>query len=351
MHGNKLTIPTKTITNHKFLWALNRENQGRPPIWLMRQAGRYMPEYRAIRARHSFLEMCHQPELIMEVTQLPIRAFGMDAAILFSDILVVAEAFGLGLSFDEGKGPVIARPLQNEADVDKLPAFDAEEKLSYVATGIKLLQTQLEVPLIGFCGAPFTLASYMIEGGKSHDLNKTKQWMLSHPESFHKLLTKIAEATANYIDLQVQSGVDAIQIFDSWANYLSWGQFAEFSYHYLKELVDRVKKYQVPVILYCRGSSVFAPKLAEALPHGISLDWNCDLAGMRKAIPFHIALQGNMDPDVLYAPKHKIEQEARQILNAMHGDPGFIFNLGHGIKPDTPYEAVKVLVEAVKTLD
>ena len=341
---------TKTLTKNKLILALNGENVGRPPVWLMRQAGRYMPEYRALRARHSFLEMCHHPELIAEVTQLPIRAFGMDAAILFSDILVVPEAFGVGLSFDEGKGPVIARPLQTENDVDNLPTIDVEEKLSYVASGIKMLQRQLEAPLIGFCGAPFTIASYMIEGGSSHDLAKTKQWMLKNPQSFHKLLSKIAAATADYIQLQVRAGVDAIQIFDSWANYLSWGQFTEFSYHYMKELVDGLQKLNVPVILYCRGSSVFAPKLVEAAPHAISLDWNCDIANMRKVIPFKIALQGNLDPDILYAPRHKIQQEVTQLITKMHGDPAFIFNLGHGIKPDTPYDAVKTLVETVQSL-
>ncbi len=341
-------METKTLTNNKLLQALNGENVGRPPIWLMRQAGRYMPEYRAIRARHSFLEMCHQPDLILEVTQLPIKAFDMDAAILFSDILLLADAFGLGLSFDEGKGPVIAKPLQSENDIDKLPLIDVDEMLSYVGTGIKLLQTQLEVPLLGFCGAPFTLASYMIEGGSSRDLAKTKKWLLSNPSSFHKLLNKITKATADYIELQIEAGVDAIQIFDSWANYLSWGQFLEFSYSYIKEIIEKTQKHKIPVIIFCRGSSVFASKIVEAAPQGISLDWNCDLANMRKVIPFHIALQGNLDPDILYAPHHKIEQEVNHLLNSMHGDPAFIFNLGHGIKPDTPYDAVKVLVETVK---
>ncbi len=344
-----MTTQTRTTTNNKLLLALQGENVGRPPVWLMRQAGRYMPEYRAMRARHSFLEMCHEPDLIVEVTQLPLRAFGMDAAILFSDILVVAEAFGVGLSFDEGKGPIIARPLHTDSDVEKLPSIDVKDKLSYVGTGIKMLQTQLEVPLIGFCGAPFTVASYMIEGGSSRDLKKTKQWMLTNPDSFHQLLSKIGDATASYIELQVEAGVDVIQIFDSWANFLSWGQFVEFSYQYLKKLTEITKKLQVPVILYCRGSSVFAPKLVEAAPQAISLDWNCDMVMMRKLIPFQIALQGNLDPDVLYAPSFKIEQEVTQLLNNMYGDPRFIFNLGHGIKPDTPYDAVKILVETIKS--
>ena len=222
----------------------------------MRQAGRSVPEYRALRARYSFLDMCHNPHLIAEVTQLPIHAFGMDAAILFSDILVVAEAFGVGLSFDEGKGPIIACPLNTDQDVDNLPFIQVEDKLSYVSKGIKLLQTELDVPLIGFCGAPFTIASYMIEGGSSPDHLKTKKWMLKNPDGFHRLLGKITEATIHYIKLQVEAGVDVIQIFDSWANCLSWGQFVEFSYKYIKRLVDELQKLQIPAIIFCRGSSV-----------------------------------------------------------------------------------------------
>jgi uroporphyrinogen decarboxylase len=345
-----MTTQTNTGTKDKLLLALNCANQGVPPIWLMRQAGRYMPDYRAIRARHSFLEMCHQPELIAEVTQLPIKAFGMDAAILFSDILVTAEALGVGLSFEDGRGPVVARPLNNEKDVKNLPQVNAEEKLGYVAEGIKLVRRQLEVPLIGFCGAPFTVASYMIEGGSSSDLKKTKQWMLTNPESFHSLLEKITDLTLDYLTLQMDAGVDAIQIFDSWANQLGWNQFSEYSYKYMKKLTDYVKARQVPVILFCKGSSVFAPLLKEALPSAISLDSNCNMAAMRKVIPFNIAIQGNLDPDILYAPHYKIEQEVRDLLNTMHGDPAFIFNLGHGIKPDTPYDAVRVLVDTVKSL-
>lgn len=340
---------TKLVKNTKMLLALRGENLGRPPVWLMRQAGRYMPEYRSIRARYSFLEMCHNPELITEITMLPIRAFGMDAAILFSDILLVAEALGVGLTFQDGKGPVIGKPLSRAKDVDQLPIIDVEEKLSFVALGIKQLLIELNIPLLGFCGAPFTVASYMIEGSSSHDLIKTKQWMLNDPESFHKLLSKIAEVTKRYVLMQVEAGVDAIQIFDSWANCLSWDQFTEFSFKYMKELVDELKIRRVPSILYCRGSSVFAPKLVDAAPSAISLDWNCDLSTIRKMIPFQIALQGNLDPDVLYAPNYKIEQEVARLINSMHGDPGFIFNLGHGIKPDTPYDAVRTLVETVKS--
>ncbi|MBN9377598.1 MAG: uroporphyrinogen decarboxylase [Chlamydiales bacterium 38-26] len=343
-----MTILTKTLVNNKVLLALRGENQGRPPVWLMRQAGRYMPEYRAIRARHSFLEMCHHPDLIVEVTQLPLKAFDLDAAILFSDILVVPEAFDVGLSFDEGKGPVIARPIQTTKDIENLPSFDVQDKLAYVAAGIRLLKLDLKVPLLGFCGAPFTVASYMIEGGSSRDLLKTKEWLLRDPESFHALLRKIALATKQYIELQIEAGVDVIQIFDSWANHLSWSQFEEFSFAYMKELVEIGKTYNIPIILYCRGSSVFASKLVEAGSQGISLDWNCDLASMRRVVPFNVALQGNLDPDILFAPRGKIEHDVIQLLNSMHGDPAFIFNLGHGIKPGTPYDAVKTLVETVK---
>lgn len=327
--------------------ALHCRNQGRAPVWLMRQAGRYMSEYRALRTKHSFLEMCHNPELIAEVTQLPIHAFGMDAAILFSDILVIPEALHVGLRFDDGIGPVIERPLNESADVDALPMIDMRDALEYVAKGIQLLRPQLKVPLIGFCGAPFTVASYMIEGKSSRDLRKTKQWMLRDPVSFHKLLDRLADHSIDYLEMQIEAGVQAVQIFDSWAGVLGHVQFREFSLAYLEKIVRRIKP-KVPVILFCRGSSVFAPQLAEIAPSAISLDWNCDLAEMRRRIPSSIAFQGNLDPDILYAPLPLLRKEVTHLLKIMHGDPGYIFNLGHGVTPEVPVDAVKVLVECVK---
>jgi len=333
--------------NTRFLDALACRNTGRPPVWLMRQAGRYMPEYRALRAKHSFLEMCHQPELAAEVTQLPIRAFGFDAAILFSDILVVAEALDVGVRFEEKVGPIIDRPVRDAADIARLPQVDVNEKLGYVAQAIRLLKPALEVPLIGFCGAPFTVASYMIEGASSRTLHRTKKWMLSDPHTFHQLLDHITTVTIDYLRMQIAAGVDAIQIFDSWANYLAFPQFQEFSQAYMGKILEAIKPSGIPVILFCKGSSAFAHDLATLKPAGISVDWNTDLPTLRKSIKHPIALQGNLDPDVLYAPHAAIRKEATHLMQGMKGDPGYIFNLGHGILPDIPVDAVKALVETI----
>lgn len=335
--------------NDLLLQALACRNQGRAPIWIMRQAGRYMPEYRALRAKHSFIEMCHQPELVAEITQLPINAFGMDAAILFSDILVIAEALGVGLRFEEGVGPVIERPLHSSADVAKLPVPNIAEALHYVPESIRMLRPQLKVPLLGFCGAPFTVASYMIEGGSSRDLKKTKQWMLRDPDSFHRLLEIITSSTIAYLNLQIDAGVHAIQIFDSWAHVLGNAQFREFSLNYFARILQGIKKRDIPVILFCRGSSTFAPLLAELSPAAISLDWNADIVRMRHMIPKNIALQGNLDPDILYADLKTIRKEVSRLLQGMRGESGYIFNLGHGIHPDTPVDAVKTLIDCVKS--
>lgn len=314
----------------------------------MRQAGRYLPEYRAIRTKHSFIDMCHCPELVLQITQLPLRRFELDAAILFSDILVVAEAFGVGLQFKDGVGPIIERPIHTAKDVELLIPPNISEKLSYVEKAIKLMLPQLKVPLIGFCGAPFTVASYMIEGGSSKDLKKTKQWMLKDPKSFHQLLSKIAASTMDYLNMQISAGVQAIQIFDSWAHVLSYSHFREFSLSYLSILMKGIKDRNIPIILFCRGSSVFYKQLAELSPAAISIDWNADIAEVRKQVPSSIALQGNLDPDVLFADSPTIKQEAGKILAAMQGDKGYIFNLGHGIHPDISVDAVKTLVDCVQ---
>lgn len=346
--GNHGVIQShETTPSHLLIDALHCRNAARPPVWLMRQAGRYMPEYRALRSKHSFLDMCHHPELIAEVTQQPIRAFGMDAAILFSDILVIPEALGVGLRFDEGIGPIIERPIASARDVYELPIIEVREALGYVAQGIKLLRPSLQVPLIGFCGAPFTLASYMIEGKTSRDLRKTKQWMLRDPESFHALLDHLEEASIRYLEMQVESGVEAVQIFDSWAGVLGHAQFCEFSLPYLKRMVEKLKP-KAPVILFCRGSSVFAPDLVGAHPNAISIDWNANLSELRRFVPRQIALQGNLDPDMLFAPLPKLCQEVKALLESMKGDPGYIFNLGHGITPEVSVDAVKALVDSVK---
>jgi uroporphyrinogen decarboxylase len=334
--------------DRRFLDALACRNKGRPPVWLMRQAGRYMPEYRALRHKFSFLDMCHTPELAAEVTQLPINTFGFDAAILFSDILVTAEALNVGLRFEEKAGPVIEKPIRTPADVLDLPQVHAHEKLSYVSAAIQLLKKTLKVPLIGFCGAPFTVASYMIEGGSSRTLHRTKKWMLQDPVSFHLLLDKITHLTQDYLRLQIAAGVDAIQIFDSWTNYLAFPHFKEFSSAYLKKLQDVAKESQIPVIFFCKGSSAFVHELAQLNPSGISIDWNADLSALRHAIKHPIALQGNLDPDVLYASPTVVQKEVRKTVLSMQNDTGYIFNLGHGILPDIPVDSVKALVEAIQ---
>jgi uroporphyrinogen decarboxylase len=331
-----------------FLNALTCQNRSRAPVWLMRQAGRYLPEYREMRAKHSLLEMFHTPELAAKVTHMPLKRYGFDAAILFSDILVVAEALGVGLAFEESVGPVIHRPINEERDIDNLSKKSVHESLGYVSEAIKAILVGLKVPLIGFCGGPFTIASYMIEGGSSKDLNKTKKWLMSNPQSFHKLLDRITQTSIDYINMQVDSGVQAIQIFDSWANYLGHGHFLEFSLAYLQKIINGIKNKDIPVILFCRGSSIFAKDMAAVKPAGISLDWNIDISEVRKIIPPTIAIQGNLDPDFLFAPTNILKNEVQRMLEIMEGDPGYIFNLGHGIKPNTPLDSVKVLVETIQ---
>lgn len=333
--------------NDRLLRALKGVNTGRPPVWIMRQAGRYLPQFRAMRERYSFLEMCHQPELAAETTLLPIQLLDFDAAILFSDILMVPQALGVGVRFENGVGPIIERPLQNVSDCEKLPYPNVEEKLGFVKRAIELLKPQLQVPLIGFCGAPFTVASYMIEGGSSKEFKKTKRWMLTEPESFHQLLQLIAQVSVDYLKMQIRAGVNAIQIFDSWAHCLADAQFREFSLSYLRMLVEAIQP--CPTLLFCRGSSVFAPALAEARPAGISIDWNANLAQIRQIIPKNIALQGNLDPDVLCAPRLTVEREVKRLLDSMQGDPSYIFNLGHGITPEVPVDNVRALVETVQS--
>lgn len=332
--------------NDRLLKALRLKNQGHPPVWLMRQAGRYMPEYRALRNRYSFLDMCHQPELIAEITQLPLKAFGMDAAILFSDILVIPEALGVGLRFEEGIGPIIDRPIRDAADVAQLPHINISEKLAYVAEGIKLLLPSLSVPLIGFCGAPFTVASYMIEGGASRDLRKTKQWMVRDPEGFHQLLSVITRHTVQYLRMQIEAGVHVLQIFDSWAHVLGPGHFRDFSLAYMGRILSALKHSSPPIILFCRGSSAFYPQMAELAPAAISFDWSIDIAEVRQRCP-SLALQGNLDPDILYAPLPVLQAEVLSLLHRMKGDSGYIFNLGHGILPDVSCDAVKMLVDTI----
>ncbi len=335
---------------HLFLKAANSQITERPPVWMMRQAGRFMKEYWDIKNKYSFLEMCKTPEIAADVTMLPIDLLDVDAAILFSDILVTAEAMGGQLSFEAGVGPLFANPIKNEADIDALLVDGTEDRLKYVADAIKVIQQRLNgsKPLIGFAGAPFTVMSYLIEGGSSKDFKKTKLFIHNQPALAHKLLQKIADVTVMYLNMQIAAGVNALQLFDSWALALSWDDYTEFSHNYNKQILSKLNRSGIPIISFCKGSSVFAPLMAEAKPDVISIDWNADLLNMKNSLPKGIAVQGNLDPFVLYADKKVIKERIHKLFDRMQGTEGFIFNLGHGIMPDIPFDNVKFAIDTVK---
>ena len=320
----------------KLLAALKGENRGRPPLWLMRQAGRYLPEYRKLREKYDFLTLCRTPELIYEVTMQPIERFGFDASIVFSDILLIPDRFGLNLRFEEARGPLFEKTIQTPNDIEQLPS---PEPLSFVAEGIRLLKKTLPCPLIGFAGAPFTTASYMIEGGSSPTLRLTKKWLFHHPTAFHTLLRKLTAATLSHLQLQIEAGVDAIQLFDSWAGCLAHAQFKEFCLDYLHEIQAALPPH-IPLIYFCKGQFPFT-HLSTPLSIGSSLP----LSFVRKHVS--VPLQGNLDPEILLAPREKVVQETKKLLNEFGHDPGWIFNLGHGILPETPLENVYGLVETI----
>ena len=333
-----------------FLKAANSEITERPPVWMMRQAGRFMKEYWDIKNKYSFLEMCKTPEIAADVTMLPIDLLDVDAAILFSDILVTAEAMGGQLSFEAGVGPLFANPVKNEADIDALLVDGTEDRLKYVADAIKVIQQRLNgsKPLIGFAGAPFTVMSYLIEGGSSKDFKKTKLFIHNQPALAHKLLQKIADVTVMYLNMQIAAGVNALQLFDSWALALSWDDYTEFSHRYNTEIISKLNRTGIPIISFCKGSSVFAPLMADSKPDVISIDWNADLLNMKNSLPKGIAVQGNLDPFVLYADKKVIKDRIHKLFERMRGTDGFIFNLGHGIMPDIPFDNVKFAIDTVK---
>lgn len=329
-----------------FLRALRCEDVPRPPVWLMRQAGRYMPQYRALREKHSLWEMFHRPELAAAVTRQPVDHLGVDAAIMFSDILVIAEALGLEVAFPNTGGPKIEPAVKTAQQVLELPYIPVAESLSYVFETIRRIKADIAVPLIGFSGAPFTVASYCIGS-----LEETKAWLHTDPQSFHLLLSKISQATIAYLQEQVKAGVDAIQVFDSWASVLDDAQFMAFSVPYLQLIVDALAPSKVPVILFCRNSSLRAEALAKIQPAGISFDWHAPMKELRQRVPSHIAVQGNFNPEFLKSSQEEIRDEVRQVLASMQGEKGYIVNLGHGVTPDIPVENVRCFVDVVKTLN
>lgn len=327
----------------RLLKALKCQNEGRPPVWLMRQAGRYMPQYKKIKEGKTLYEMFHDPETVVEVTLLPIDLLQVDAAILFSDILTVLDGLNIRYEFQEGIGPVV---LDTPA---AMQAIEPQVAYAPVIESIRELKKHLKVPLLGFAGAPFTIASYIIEGKTSRDLRKTKQWLFREPMSFMRLLDQITEATISYLNCQIDAGVQAVQLFDSWANAVGIDEFREVCLKPMRAIVEAVKKRGIPIILFTRGSCLFAEELASLNPSAISLDWSGDLAQIRHRISPKIALQGNLDPMALYGPQEMIRSKIDTMLHAMRGHPGYIFNLGHGILPDTPFENVQFLVDYVRS--
>jgi uroporphyrinogen decarboxylase len=325
----------------RLLKALTCQNEGRAPVWLMRQAGRYMPHYRKLKEGKRLWDMFHDPEMIVRVSLLPIELLNVDAAIVFSDILTILDGLNIRYDFPEGIGPVILDPPS------AVRIKEPNEVYAPLMEAIQELRKTLKVPLLGFAGAPFTIACYLIEGKTSRDWRATKQWLFNEPVSFMQLIDQITDATIAYLNCQIDAGVQAIQLFDSWANVLGKGEFEEVCLKPMGNIVESVKKRGIPIILFARGSSLFAQELATLHPSAISLDWNGDLPSIRRQIPAHIALQGNLDPMVLYGPRSLIQQKTQTLLQEMENDPGYIFNLGHGILPDTPFENVQFLVDYI----
>jgi len=334
--------------NDLFLQALAGQNKGRTPVWIMRQAGRYLPSYQALRAKYPLKELFFTPQLAVEVTLLPINELAPDAAILFSDILVIAKAFGFQLDFADGVGPIVHPILRTEQDIEEMQQREIAESLSFVRETIQLLRPSLSLPLIGFCGGPLTVASYLIEEKPHAKLHQTKRWLYQNPRSFHILLEKLTQASIAYLDMQIEAGVQAIQIFESFAHLLSEEQLRETSFPYVQRLVEAVQKKGIPAIVFFRGSCLFAQDLVQMKPNAISFDWQKSIEEMRKSVPREIAIQGGFDPHILYAPKEVIAQTVRKTLQSMHQKPGYIASLGHGALPDMDVEAVRTFIETVR---
>lgn len=338
------------LKNDLFLRACKKEQIERTPIWIMRQAGRYLPEYRKVRANSDFKTMVKTPELATEVTLQPIDIIGVDAAIIFSDILVIPEALGMNYEMVESKGPSFDWTISNERDFNKLSKTDLSDKLSYVFDALKLTKHELNgrVPLIGFSGSPWTLLTYMVEGGGSKNFSKIKSLIFNNPEFAHKLLNLISETVSEYLSLKIKSGVNAVQIFDTWGGLLSPELYKEFSLNYIQKIISNVERNDEPIISYAKGIHHSLNELADSGADVISIDWTHNIGEVRKQIGDKVALQGNMDPTVLYANTDTIKREAVKVLDSFGHGSGHIFNLGHGILPDISPDNTKALVEIVK---
>ncbi len=333
--------------NDRFLKACRREEVDCTPVWFMRQAGRYMAEYRAIRARHTLLEICQQPELAAEVTLQPVRAFNVDAAILFADILLPLIPMGINLEFAQGEGPVIHNPIGSRSDVEALRTVNPYESLGLVLEAVKIVRRELDgrTPLIGFAGAPFTLASYLIEGGSSRNFTRTKQLMYNDARTWHSLMSKLGCVITDYLTAQIQAGAQAVQLFDSWVGALSPDDYREFVLPHSRFVIEMVQRTGVPLIHFGVDTATLLPLMKEAGGNVIGLDWRTPLDWGWSVLGDAVAVQGNLDPVALFAPRNVLENKVKTVLDQAANRPGHIFNLGHGILQETPVANVKAVVE------
>jgi uroporphyrinogen decarboxylase len=345
------------LSNDTLLRALLREPVDYTPVWMMRQAGRYLAEYRETRARAgSFMDLCRNPELACEVTIQPLERFPLDAAILFSDILTVPDAMGLGLSFAEGEGPQFEHPVRTEADVARIRVPDPEDELRYVMDAVRVIRRELDgrVPLIGFSGSPWTLATYMVEGGTTKQFALSKAMMFDRPDLMHALLGKVADAVTLYLNAQIAAGAQVAMVFDTWGGVLSPGDYRDFSLRYMERIVDGLTREadgrRVPVVLFTKGGGQWLDRMAETGCDALGVDWTTELSDARRMVGDKVALQGNLDPCTLYASPERIRREVGRVLASYGAGSGHVFNLGHGIHPDTNPEHAGAMVAAVHEL-
>jgi uroporphyrinogen decarboxylase len=350
-----MTSRSEPLKNDLLLRALLREPTPRRPIWLMRQAGRYLPEYRATRERAGgFLEMCTTPEIACEITLQPVDRYPLDAAILFSDILTIPHAMNLGLEFEAGEGPKFERPVRMPADIDALRVPDPARELRYVTDAVALVRRELHgrVPLIGFAGSPWTVATYMVEGGGSKTFGHIKRMMYESPRQLHRLLELLAKATILYLNAQIAAGAQAIMLFDTWGGVLTPAQYEEFSLRHMAQVVDQLTKKsegrRVPNIVFTKGGGAWLAKIAGIGCDAVGVDWTTDLKEARQVVGGRVALQGNLDPSALFAPPETLRAETLRVLQSFGAGSGHVFNLGHGITPEVDPQRVALLVETVQ---
>ena len=342
------------LKNDRFLRALARQPVDKTPVWMMRQAGRYLPEYRQVRGQAGdFMSLCKNTELACEVTLQPLERFELDAAILFSDILTIPDAMGLGLYFAEGEGPKFHKPLRSEADIDQLEVINTAADLTYVTDAVSMIRQELNgrVPLIGFSGSPWTLATYMIEGQSSRDFTRAKTMLYTQPELLHQLLEKLALSVIDYLNAQILAGAQVVQIFDTWGGALSHSAYLEFSLTYMAKIVDGLIKQadgrDVPVILFTKGGGLWLEAMADTGCDCLGLDWTVDIGAAHHRVGDKVALQGNMDPAILRAKPEVIRGKVKRILGSFGQNDGHVFNLGHGITPDINPDNAKIFIDAV----